>query len=111
MSEHKREIILNRPVDLEMQMTEAIQDGALPDIHFNGFINAVTQGDILIVLLRHGRSVAKLSASYTVAKTLAQKLAVAIANLEQETGNTIMTTEDIEKASSRRDRNESDSGQ
>lgn len=84
--------------DVNRQTQEAIADQTIPEIHFNGFINGIGQGDVLIILTRHGRPIAKLSASYTVAKTLAQKLAQAVAQLELQTGNTIMTVDDIEKA-------------
>ncbi len=78
--------------------TQALHDTSIPEIHFNGVVNGIGAGDIVILLLRHGRPVAKLSASYTVAKTLAQVLSETIVNLEQRTGNTIMTTHDIDKA-------------
>ena len=83
--------------DLAAQIRQVIADTTIPEVHFNGFINAIGQGDILIVLQRHGRAVLKLSASYTVAKTLAQKLGETIADLEKETGHVIMTTEDIQR--------------
>ena len=79
-------------------LTRALQDTTIPEIHFNGFVNGVGPGDVIILLLRHGRPVAKLAASYTVVKTLAELLGQSIANLEHSTGNTIMTSQDIEKA-------------
>jgi hypothetical protein len=79
-------------------LTGALQDTTIPEIHFNGFVNGVGPGDVVILLLRHGRPVAKLAASYTVVKTLAELLAQSIVNLEHSTGNTIMTSQAIEKA-------------
>jgi hypothetical protein len=79
-------------------LNRALQDTTIPEIHFNGFVNGVGPGDVVILLLRHGRPVAKLAASYTVAKTLAELLGQSIVNLEHSTGNTIMTSQDIEKA-------------
>jgi hypothetical protein len=79
-------------------LTRALQDPSIPEIHFNGFVNGVGPGDVVILLLRYGRPVAKLAASFTVAKTLAELMAQAIVNLEHSTGNTIMTSQDIEKA-------------
>lgn len=49
----------------------------------------------MIVLERNNRAVAILNASYTVAKTLAQQLSNLIIALEQKTGNTIMTVDEI----------------
>jgi antitoxin (DNA-binding transcriptional repressor) of toxin-antitoxin stability system len=83
---------------IQEMLTRALQDISIPEIHFNGFVNGVTPGDIVILLLRHGRPVAKLAASYTVAKTLAELLGQSIVNLEHSTGNTIMTSQEIEKA-------------
>ena len=84
--------------DFNAQMAQAINDDTLPEIHFNGFIITIAQGDVLILLKRHGKNITKLNASYTVAKTLAVKLAGLITNLEQRTGNTVMTNDEIEAA-------------
>ena len=99
MSEHRQEVIVPSASDLSAQVAQAIQDDTLPEFHFNGFINVLTSGDVLIILQRNGRNIVKLTASYTVSKTLAQKLAQAIVDLEQRTGNTIMTTDDVQQAS------------
>ena len=95
MAENEQDVIPS-PSDINAQIANAMKDDTLPEFYFNGFINALTQGDILIVLQRNGRNVAKLSASYTVSKTLAQKLAGLIISLEQQSSNTIMTTDDIQ---------------
>lgn len=79
-------------------LTRALQDTTIPDIHFNSFVNGVGQGDVIILLLRHGRPVAKLAASYTVIKTFTELLGQLIVNLEHSTGNTIMTSQEIENA-------------
>lgn len=68
----------------------------VPKIYFNGFGNALGSGDVVIVLQCNNKPVAVLNASYTVTKTLAIKLAELISNLERETGNTIMTTFDVD---------------
>jgi hypothetical protein len=68
-------------------LTRALSDTSIPEIHFNGFINGVGTGDVVILLLRHGRPVAKLAASYTVAKTLAELLGQTIVNFEHQTGH------------------------
>ena len=61
-------------------------------IYFNGFTNTIGLGDILITLEQNGSPVGVLNTSYTVAKTLAIKLADLIGQLEAATGNKIMTT-------------------
>jgi hypothetical protein len=77
------------------QIQSALEDTELPTIYFNGFIATVGVGDILIALKHQDRVVAILNASHTVGKTLGTKLAGAIATLEQRSGHTIMTTDDI----------------
>lgn len=74
---------------------DAVQDSELPHLYFNNFINAMGAGDITIVLQQSGHVVGVLNTSFTVAKTLAQKLQELIANLEEASGNRIMTIEEI----------------
>ena len=68
----------------------------IPNIHFNGFISSLGTGDVFIVLENNNKPVAILNASYTVAKTFAAKLNGLIARLEERSGNSIMTTDEIE---------------
>jgi len=96
MSDTQKQVQIQ--VDVDQQVRDALTRTDLQDIHFNGFISAVGSGDVLLVLKRHEQLVAKLSMSFTVAKTLAQKLAGVIKQLEDATGNTIMTTDDIQEA-------------
>lgn len=70
----------------------------VPHLYFNSFLNALGTSDMLLILERHGRPVAVLNTSYTVAKTLAHKLGQLIVDLEKKTGNTIMTTDDVAMA-------------
>ena len=81
----------------EDQIAEALQREDLPEIYFNGFTTAFSNADFLIVLKRYDKPIAVLNASYTIAKTLSQKIGAAVAQLEERTGNTIMTTDDIER--------------
>ena len=69
-----------------------------PTIYFNGFAIGLGTGDIVISLQLNGKSSHVLNASYTVAKTLAERLTKAIGELEQKTGNTIMTVQNITDA-------------
>lgn len=64
-------------------------------IYFNGFVSAVGQGDILIVLQEDTKPVAVLHASHTVAKTLSLKVGEIIKTLEDRTGRPILTTDEI----------------
>lgn len=73
----------------------AVENSELPHLYFNGFTNAMGSGDITIILQQSGHVVGVLNTSFTVAKTLAQKLQELIANLEEASGNRIMTIEEI----------------
>lgn len=80
---------------IQKQRDAALSDPELPKLYCNGFIVSVGTGDVFFVLKLNETPVAILNVSYTVAKTLAQKLSSAIANLEDRTGNSIMTTDDV----------------
>lgn len=67
-----------------------------PRIYFNGFVNSIGSGDILIIAERNGQPVAVLNTSYTVAKSLSLMLNDLIQNLEGKMGVKIMTTKDTE---------------
>ena|SRR5688572_26237371 len=81
--------------NLQSQIMEALQDETLPVIYFNGFVNTIGSGDVLIILKRHEKPVAVLNVSYSVAKSMATKLGGIIASFEQKIGNVIMTTDEI----------------
>ena len=79
------------------EITTALEAN-IPHIYSNGFSIILGTGDVIILLKEVGINVATLNLSYTVAKTLSEKLGGVIKILENKTGNTIMTTEDIEKS-------------
>ncbi len=85
-------------VSLTKEVDEALKSSEIPKIYANGFINTIGIGDVAILLKNGGVPVAVLNVSYTVAKTLAVKLGALISALEDRTGNTIMVTEEISKA-------------
>jgi len=74
-----------------------IQNWQGETIYFNGFVNLLGAGDFTIGLKRGDRVVAVLNASYTTAKTLAVKLMELIKTLENQTGNTIMTVDQVKE--------------
>jgi hypothetical protein len=82
----------------EQKIEAALSQPDAHRIYSNGFINAIGNGDVIISLMLNNRPVANVNLSYTVAKTLAIRLGGLISTLEEKTGNTIMTTEDIDKA-------------
>jgi hypothetical protein len=91
-----------RPVMSESEYLPASSDivegpypetGDVPDVYFNGFSVTVGTGDVFVVLKLNNKPVHTLHTSFTVAKTLAQKLGSIVEVLEQRTGRTIMTTD------------------
>lgn len=79
------------------RLNKAIKDPNLIKIYANGFVNGVGQGDVMVLLMQNDEAVAMLNMSYTVAKTLVIKLGAAIRDLEEKTGNNIMTTDEVDK--------------
>lgn len=92
---------VNKEKELKKKFDEALNDPQVQRIYANGFINAMGIGDIVILLQNSKKPIAVLNLSYTVAKTLSIKLGASILQLEKSTGNTIMTTEDIDKSLSK----------
>jgi len=84
-----------------VELQAAIQDEDVETLYFNGFINARGPSDVLIVLMRNNKHIALLNTSYTVAKTLAQELEALIEAVEKDTGNTIMTVDEMTASQSR----------
>ena len=82
--------------DLVGARLQAGTSADIPQIYFNGFANGMTSGDVAMVLERNGHPVAVLNLSFTLAKTLSQKLGQMIAALEEQAGRPMLTTDDIE---------------
>ena len=82
---------------IEQQIKDALENKEIPTIYFNGFVTSVSMGDVMVILNRANKPVAILNMSYTLAKTLAEKLGGGITSIEQKSGNTIMTTDDIQR--------------
>jgi hypothetical protein len=88
----------NAPNQAAVDVEKAINNPEIPNLYANGFITATGNGDALVVLQQNGKSIATLNLSYTMAKTLTLKLGHLVKDLENKTGNTIMTTSDIDIA-------------
>lgn len=72
-------------------------DADVEQVYFNGFAVSAGTGDVVLVLERNGKPVKVLNTSYTMAKTLSQKLAGTIKAVESATENEIMSSDYIEK--------------
>ncbi len=75
----------------------AIEDPEVQKLYANGFGLGMTNADTFIVLQAYGRPVAVVTMSFTLAKTLAQKLNALVTDWEQKTGQTLQTTEAIQR--------------
>lgn len=81
--------------DFNKIIDAAIESNDIEKIYFNGFSTSLGSGDVVIVLQRFGKPIKVLNASYTMVKTLSIKLGEIITTLERTTGNSIMTTDEI----------------
>jgi hypothetical protein len=68
----------------------------VPKLYANAFAIVMGTADSMVVLEQNGKPIAVLNLSFTSAKTLAVKLGNVISNLEENSGRSIMTTDDIE---------------
>ena len=63
--------------------------------YFNGFAIGVGNADFTLTLKVDNRPVTVLKASYTTAKTLAEKLTAMVTRFEKTTNHDLMTTETV----------------
>jgi hypothetical protein len=89
------------PPNALQRIEAAINSGDVPKIYFNGFVNALTSGDVMAVVERTGKAVAILNMSFTVAKSFAQGLGATVAQIESASGRQMLTTKEIEAISSK----------
>src|SRR3989304_5205592 len=69
-----------------------------PQFYANGFTIGMTNADTFLVLQMFGKPVAVVSLSYTLAKTLAQRLNGLVSYWEKKTGKEIQTTDNLDQA-------------
>ena len=84
--------------EAEERFKDALLSSEVPHLFCTGFMNAVTNSDIVVFFEASGRPVATLNLSFTMAKTLAKRLNETIVGLEEASGQRIMTTDEIDKA-------------
>jgi hypothetical protein len=72
-----------------------VREIAIPNLYFNGFEIQSSLSDMGALLLLDGQPMARLSMSFTTAKTFAENLTNAIAAFEDATKNKVMTMETI----------------
>jgi hypothetical protein len=70
----------------------------ITNIYANGFLLGFTNADTQLVLLLSGRPVAVVNFSYTLAKSISEKLGKLVDEWEKKTGHTLQTTDSIDQA-------------
>lgn len=83
--------------NLTQSFRDAVKNPDCPNAYTNGFTIVVSDGDASILFQRNGEPEIIMSMSYTITKTLGQKLIAVIADLEESTGQKIMTVDDVKK--------------
>lgn len=97
------------PVGYDARYALAKQNG-VPEIYANGFAVGLSGADGSVILERNGSPVAILNVSYTLAKTLALALGTAVSNFEQNTGQQLLTTHDVDRLFRKKVDEEKDDG-
>jgi hypothetical protein len=69
----------------------------VPKMYANGFQIVMSNSDVSILLIQNNVPVAVVNVSYTIAKTLSEKVGELIGKLEARSKQPIMTTDDINK--------------
>jgi hypothetical protein len=70
----------------------------IANIYANGFTLGFTNADTQLVLLFSGRPILVVNFSYTLAKSISEKLGKLVNDWEKKTGHDLQTTESIDKA-------------
>jgi hypothetical protein len=78
-------------------LTEALNNKDLPVKYFNGFILGLGGVDVSFVLKLNNEPILNLNLSYSLAKTLVEKLGDLLATYEESTQQRIMTTDQIDR--------------
>ena len=85
--------MINKNIEDRAKIAMLSED--IPKLYINGFITFFSQADMGLVLEQNDKPTAIINMSYTLAKTLVEKLGNTIRDFEDKTGNIIMTTEYI----------------
>jgi hypothetical protein len=86
------------PVSQQAPLVVAMRDPNVQRHYANGFSLGISNADAHIVLQWFGRPIAVVNFSYTLAKTLSEKLKILVADWEAKTGHPLETTDTIDQA-------------
>jgi hypothetical protein len=87
-------------IQIDDLLNDAIQRDNVPKVYANGFGLGLSNADVFIVFQRFGNNpAAVVNLSYTLAKTLAQRMGALVSELEAAIGQqNILTTDRIDAA-------------
>lgn len=85
---------------------QIIQQISIPNHYFNGIEIATSLSDMSALLILDGQPQARLSMSYTMAKTIAEGLNLAINEFEKATNHQIMTMSEVKKGMEKATKND-----
>lgn len=84
--------------DENTQILNTLSNEQVPELYANGYNISSSASDIVLVLLRNGRTVQTINISFTLAKTLAIGLNDVVQHIEKKANMDIKTTHDIAKS-------------
>jgi len=75
-------------------------------LYANSFVIGMSNSDLFVVFQRFGKPVGVVNLSYTLAKTLAQRVGGLISEFEQSIDQNILTTDRIDEAMQPKDKSD-----
>lgn len=81
------------------KIIKALTSDEIQKIYSNGFAVAHSNSDVSIILQQHATPVGVVNMSFTLAKSLAQRLSEMINDIENRTGTPVLSTFEIDAAS------------
>lgn len=80
-----------------MQATVEVNASGAVEIYANGFQIVGTNGDLVLMLQRNGRTVSIVNLSYTLAKSIGEGMNVHVKEMERQSGKEFFTVEELAK--------------
>lgn len=84
------------PAAVQELLEQIGKDPEVAKIYSNGFTLGLSNADAYLLLKRSGQVVAMVNLSFTLAKTLHQKLGRMVAEFESRSGQALLTTEEVD---------------
>ncbi len=85
------------PIPKVLDLGKILASEDVPKIYANSFACFQSNADVGVLFQQNGQPTAVLNLSFTLAKTLAEKLNQILVDFEDKTGNKIMTTTIIDE--------------